>query len=104
MDDTLEPELQRLYGGEAQCAICLEENLPEADMAQLPCCVIPANSTTRFCTRCMDVICAQGPGGVGRCPNCRSFVKKQAEGGGFEVADRVDTCSLCNQVRTIVSE
>jgi hypothetical protein len=52
----------------------------------------------------MDVICVQGPGGVGRCPNCRSYVKKADGGGGFEVADQVDTCSLCNQVRVIVAE
>ena len=63
-----------------QCAVCLEDGLGEADMAELPCCTIPPTSTTRFCRRCLEVICERATGGVGRCPNCRAFLRVAASG------------------------
>lgn len=85
---------------EFACAVCLEE-YPEEAAAQLPCCVIPTTATTRFCRRCIEIICESAPGGVGRCPNCRSYLRV-TEAGQLETAEQMDTCTLCQQVRVIV--
>ena len=85
-----------------QCAICLEDGLAEADMAELPCCTIPPTSTTRFCRRCLEVICERATGGVGRCPNCRAFLRVAASG-ALELTGEVEVCTMCAQVRTIVA-
>ena len=87
-------------GADFTCAVCLEE-YDEAEAALLPCCAIPASSTTRFCGRCIEIICERSTSGVGRCPNCRAFLRV-GEGGNLEVTDQTDTCSCCNQVRVIV--
>jgi len=55
----------------------------------------------RYCRRCVEIICEDAPGGVGKCPTCRSFLRK-AEAGGFETCDEIETCNLCNQPRQIV--
>lgn len=85
----------------AECAVCWTETA-EAGFATLPCCTAPAGSTMRYCQRCVEIICENGPGGVGRCPTCRQYLRKCE--GGFEVADRVETCALCRQARVIVGE
>ena len=85
-------------GGE--CAVCWMET---DEYARLPCHESPAGSSMQYCSRCIEMICENGPGGVGRCPTCREFLRK-AEGGGFEKADRVEICTLCRQARLIVGE
>jgi hypothetical protein len=57
----------------------------------------------RYCSRCVEIICENGPGGVGRCPTCRAFLRKR-EGGGFDVANRVEACTLCRQAKLIVGD
>ena len=54
-----------------------------------------------YCLRCLEIICETSPGGMGRCPTCRSFIKKRAEeaGGGLEIADGLEKCAVCNQMR-----
>lgn len=85
------------------CAICLEDMVDENPVAQLPCCTIPPTATTQYCQRCLEVVCEHGPGGVGRCPNCRSYLRVCADR-RLEVAEHTDTCSLCSQPRVIVEE
>jgi len=84
-----------------ECAICWGET-PLPSVA-LPCCTAPAGSTMVYCTRCIEVICEQGPAGTGRCPTCRAFLRVGAAG-GFEISDRVETCAVCCQPKTIVGE
>ena len=81
-----------------QCAICLDDS---PVFASLPCCTIPETSTTRFCQRCIEIICERAPGGVGKCPNCRNFIRRTNDG-SFEVAQQIDQCCICHQSRTIV--
>ena len=69
----------------AECAICWGETA-EDYFARLPCCTAPVGSSMRYCQRCVEIICEEGPGGVGRCPTCRSFIRKTPAGGGFERA------------------
>jgi len=95
-----EPPQERPAGESFQCAVCWDDT-SAAGEARLPCCVIPAASSTRYCHSCIAVICASAPGNVGRCPNCRSYLRIGA-GGAIEEADAVDTCTLCQQVRVIV--
>ena len=87
--------------GTQECAVCWQEG---QEIARLPCCTAPAGSTMLFCVRCIEIICEQAPGGVGRCPTCREFIKKGSGQGTFEVADRVETCTLCRQARLIIGE
>lgn len=89
-----------MAAGGFSCAVCLED-YPEEACAELPCCTIPATATTRFCRRCLEIICESAPGGVGRCPNCRSYVRV-SETGGLETADQMGTCTMCTQLRVIV--
>lgn len=89
-----------MAAGGFSCAVCLED-YPEEACAELPCCTIPATATTRFCRRCIEIICESAPGGVGRCPNCRSYVRV-SETGGLETADQMGTCTMCTQLRVIV--
>ena len=59
----------------------------------------------RYCVRCVEIICENGPGGVGRCPTCRTYLRKKADGSsGFEIADRVEMCTLCRQAKLIIGE
>jgi len=46
-------------------------------------------------------VCEHGPGGVGRCPNCRGYLRVD-DGGVLCVAAHTDTCTLCRQPRVIV--
>jgi len=85
---------------EPNCAICLED-VPADSLARLPCCTLPLTSTTQFCARCIQIVCERGPGGVGRCPNCRQYLRV-GPGGELVIADHTDTCTMCNQVRVIV--
>ena len=55
----------------------------------------------RYCTRCVEIICEEGPDGVGRCPTCRTFIRKKRDG-GFEKCNEVELCNLCNQPKQIV--
>jgi len=87
----------------AECAVCWGEFSDDAPVAELPCHVAPAGSTMQYCVRCIQIICETSPGGVGRCPTCRAFLKK-ADGSTFEVSDRVETCTLCQQPRTIIGD
>ena len=83
-----------------ECAICWDTI--GGDPATLPCCgPPPAESSTVYCLRCLEIICEHAPGGVGRCPTCRGFIKK-VEGGGLAVADGLAQCACCNQVRPVV--
>ena len=85
----------------AECAICWG-GTAEDYFARLPCCTAPVGSSMRYCQRCVEIICEEGPGGVGRCPTCRSFIRKTPAGGGFECCDAIETCNMCNQPRQIV--
>ena len=85
----------------AECAVCWQET---EQFAALPCCTAPAGSSMQYCVRCIEIICESGPGGVGRCPTCRGFIKKAGAPGTFTVADRVERCAMCQQDRTIVGE
>lgn len=85
-----------------ECAVCWSETA-EDDFAVLPCHATPSDSTMRYCRRCVEIICESSPGGVGRCPTCRAFLRVR-QGGGFEVADRVEMCTLCRQAKLIVTE
>jgi len=82
------------------CAICWEESLVRAN---LPCCNIPITSSTQYCQRCIEVICEQGHMGVGRCPNCRKWIRKEDDAGTFTVSDRVEPCAVCHKARIIVA-
>ena len=85
-----------------ECAVCWAE---VDTFAALPCCTAPAGSSMRYCVRCIEIICENGALGVGRCPTCRSFIKKSDDPpGSFAVADRVEKCALCQQDKTIVGE
>ena len=86
----------------AECAVCWSET-GEEQFAMLPCCTAPEGSTMRYCSRCVEIICENGPSGVGRCPTCRAFIRK-AKDGGFEVADRVEVCTLCRQNKFIIAD
>ena len=69
-----EPPQERPAGESFQCAVCWDDT-SAAGEARLLCCVIPAASSTRYCHSCIAVICASAPGNVGRCPNCRSYLR-----------------------------
>ena len=50
-----------------ECAICWVD--VTGDPAELPCCgAPPPGSTTCYCERCIEIICEQALGGMGRCP------------------------------------
>ena len=97
-DATMEVEPD---GDAAECAICWGDTASD-EFAVLPCCTAPVGSSMRYCTRCIEIICEEAPGGVGRCPTCRAWLKKREGGGGFVAADEVELCNLCNQPRQIV--
>jgi len=59
--------------------------------------------SSQYCARCIEVVCEFGPGGVGKCPNCRRFLRVNAAG-RLEVAERTGTCTTCRQSRVIVEE
>ncbi|EEH57116.1 uncharacterized protein MICPUCDRAFT_47417 [Micromonas pusilla CCMP1545] len=69
----------------------------------MPCCDRDG-ATMAFCVGCVDIICSQGPGGVGRCPKCRALVRRSNDGarGVFVGAELHGTCRMCLQSRTIV--
>ena len=85
----------------SECAICWGDTAEE-DFAALPCCTAPVGSSMRYCVRCVEIICEEAPGGVGRCPTCRAWLRKKAEGGGFEKCDEIELCNICNQPKQIV--
>ena len=89
----------------AECAVCWSETTAES-FAVLPCCrAVTEGSSMRYCVRCVEIICENGPGGVGRCPTCRTYLRKKADGSsGFEIADRVEMCTLCRQAKLIIGE
>ena len=82
------------------CAICLDD-YSEAEVAHLPCCLIPPTATTRFCKRCIEIICERSAGNTGRCPNCRNFLKVGADG-LLQVTNQMDTCTCCGKISVIV--
>lgn len=82
------------------CAVCLEE-CPSSEEARLPCCEIPEGSTTRFCLRCIQIICERSAAAIGRCPNCRAFLRIDEEG-ELRVTEQQDICVCCCQLRVIV--
>lgn len=69
--------------------------------AVMPCCD-REGATMAFCLRCVEIVCQQGPGHVGRCPKCRGFVKMAADGRGVELATLRGTCVMCRQDRQLV--
>eukprot|EP00947_MAST-08B_sp_MAST-8B-sp1_P004338 g4338.t1 len=85
------------------CAVCLEPiagGLGSA--ARLPCCFNP-ESSTQYCTRCIEIICERSPGRVGRCPTCRTaHIRFNEATGDIELAERVHPCHMCRQARVIV--
>lgn len=90
------------------CAVCLEQLDPpsrgaDGERAAMPCCDRDG-ATMAFCVGCVDIICSQGPGGVGRCPKCRALVRRSNDGarGVFVGAELQGTCRMCLQSRTIV--
>ena len=90
------------------CAVCLEQLDPpsrgaDGERAAMPCCDRDG-ATMAFCVGCVDIICSQGPGGVGRCPKCRALVRRSNDGarGVFVGAELHGTCRMCLQSRTIV--
>jgi len=89
--------------GGLTCAICLEPTSP-AVVARLPCCTIPATATTQYCARCIEIVIEHGPGRVGRCPNCRSYLQMRAADRQLEIAEQTGHCSMCRQLRVIVEE
>eukprot|EP00929_Paragymnodinium_shiwhaense_P035767 TRINITY_DN1927_c0_g1_i2.p1 TRINITY_DN1927_c0_g1~~TRINITY_DN1927_c0_g1_i2.p1 ORF type:complete len:234 (+),score=18.54 TRINITY_DN1927_c0_g1_i2:105-806(+) len=84
--------------GVETCAVCLEE----APHVQTPCCYRPG-ATVGYCRHCLDVICADGGGGVGRCPSCRKYIRIDAEG-HVHITDQRAKCRCCQQSRVILDE
>ena len=81
-----------------ECAICWAD--VEGSPAELPCCgAPPPGSSTCYCERCIEIICEQALGGMGRCPTCREFIK--VENGRIAVAEGLETCVVCNQARPV---
>ena len=80
------------------CAICLDST----EFVVMPCCG-PGHesSTTRFCARCVEVICDQA-GGVGRCPRCRAWISVEASGAIVQSEAR-GTCLMCRQSTIIIA-
>ena len=82
-----------------ECAICWAD--VAGSPAELPCCgAPPPGSSTSYCTRCIEIICEQALGGMGRCPTCREFIQV-ADGGHIEVAAGLEMCAVCNQARPV---
>ena len=77
------------------CSVCYEQCENQAIM---PCCNNP-NSTLRYCTECISIICESPPG---RCPTCRAYIKY--ENGIVTNIVHQDPCNICKQTRTIVDE
>ena len=83
-------------GPNFDCAICWQDVPGEPSV--LPCCGRPpVGSSTVYCARCLEIICENGPCGVGRCPTCQGFMQKAPGGGGLTVAAGVDECGVCHQ-------
>ena len=81
-----------------ECAICWAD--VEEKPAELPCCgAPPPGSSTCYCTRCIEIICEQALGGMGRCPTCREFI--QLVDGQIRIAAGLETCAVCNQARPV---
>ena len=80
---------------ELTCAICFEST----DLVALPCCAREETSTTRFCLRCVELLCEHA-GGVGRCPKCRAWIA--VRDGRVVRSERIAQCVMCRQRRTIV--
>lgn len=76
------------------CAVCLISR----DLIQMPCCGGGETSTTRFCFRCVELICMHA-GGVGKCPKCRKHVV--IEDGAVAVNTRQARCRMCCQMKVI---
>ena len=82
---------------EFQCAICYEDCTTEAIM---PCCHNP-NSSLKYCTDCISIICETPPG---RCPTCRSCISYNSTNGTVTINEEMNQCRICRQNRTIVDE
>ena len=107
---------------EVTCAVCFESPLAEDDddapsrdgaagvRARMPCCDRGEGATTAVCARCVEVICSQGPGGVGRCPRCRAYVTvarapdpdRPQPRVVVTLADARGTCVTCRQQRELI--
>lgn len=81
---------------ETLCAVCLFE----PDLVLMPCCG-NVNSTTRFCLRCIEMICKHG-GGIGRCPKCRTTIV--VEKGEVKINKKKSQCRMCRQQHVIVGK
>mmetsp|Transcript_19060 Transcript_19060/g.59942 ORF Transcript_19060/g.59942 Transcript_19060/m.59942 type:complete len:194 (-) Transcript_19060:67-648(-) len=75
------------------CGVCLISR----ELVDMPCCP-GENSTTKFCLRCLTLIC-QHAGGVGKCPKCRKHIV--IEDGTVALNTKHMQCHMCRQMRII---
>ena len=54
---------------EVACAVCWMST----DTVLMPCCG-KVGASTRFCLRCIEIICSHDEGHIGRCPQCRQHI------------------------------
>eukprot|EP00617_Octactis_speculum_P002254 CAMPEP_0185775142 /NCGR_PEP_ID=MMETSP1174-20130828/81186_1 /TAXON_ID=35687 /ORGANISM="Dictyocha speculum, Strain CCMP1381" /LENGTH=251 /DNA_ID=CAMNT_0028462615 /DNA_START=21 /DNA_END=778 /DNA_ORIENTATION=- len=80
---------------ETLCAVCLIE----PDLVLMPCCG-NVGSTTRFCLRCIELVCEHS-GGIGRCPKCRATIC--VEKGEVKINAKKSQCRMCRQQHIIVN-
>jgi len=84
------------------CAVCLDAT----ELTMMPCCGTEAAST-RFCLRCLQVICEMAPEGRGRCPNCRTEIMVAEGHLGHEVVKapvNMGRCRVCCQGNKVIVE
>jgi len=80
------------------CAICLDST----DLISMPCCGRD-ESTTRFCLRCIEVVCTLAPNSRGSCPKCRAEIMVK-QGVVVKAPENVGRCRMCRQGNKVLVE
>eukprot|EP00672_Neobodo_designis_P024751 CAMPEP_0174841020 /NCGR_PEP_ID=MMETSP1114-20130205/9046_1 /TAXON_ID=312471 /ORGANISM="Neobodo designis, Strain CCAP 1951/1" /LENGTH=186 /DNA_ID=CAMNT_0016075189 /DNA_START=88 /DNA_END=644 /DNA_ORIENTATION=- len=80
------------------CNVCLDDDLPTAKLAALPCC--GSSGAHRMCADCCGTLVPPEPN-VSRCPFCREYVQRDAAD-KVRVVTGAGTCLVCNQPRVLV--
>merc|ERR1719272_1747082 len=85
-------------GDTQSCAICFDST----DLILMPCCG-REQASTRFCQRCIEIICEMAHGALGKCPKCRKAVQV-ANGQVVVAVPRRGKCRMCNQGNKAIVE
>ena len=80
------------------CAICLES----PDLIMMPCCG-RENASTRFCFRCIQIVCDLAADQRGTCPKCRAEITCK-DGEVVRAPKNVGRCRMCFQTNKVIVE